>query len=79
MTCIIADGFMPFTHIAAQELGIPLVMLFTVPACSLMGIMQIPSLRDKGLIPLKGITPTHPTEILDRLYYDCLQVSKLKT
>jgi hypothetical protein len=79
VTCIIADGFMPFTHTAARELGIPMVMLFTISACSLMGIMQIPSLRDKGLIPLKGITPTHPTEILDRLYYDCLQVSKLKT
>ncbi|XP_059449601.1 7-deoxyloganetin glucosyltransferase-like [Corylus avellana] len=53
VTCIIADGFMAFTHTAARELGIPLVMLFTISACSLMGFMQFPFLRDKGLTPLK--------------------------
>ncbi|XP_062152315.1 7-deoxyloganetin glucosyltransferase-like isoform X1 [Alnus glutinosa] len=53
VTCIIADGFLAFTHIAARELGIPIVMLFTVSACSLMGFMQFPRLRDKGLTPLK--------------------------
>jgi len=57
VTCIIADGFLAFTHIAARELGIPIVLLFTVSACSLMGFMQFPRLRDKGLTPLKGITP----------------------
>ncbi|KAL0015324.1 hypothetical protein SO802_002393 [Lithocarpus litseifolius] len=53
VTCIISDGFMPFTITAAQELGIPIVMFFTISACSLMGFMQIPSLKDKGIIPLK--------------------------
>nr|POE67410.1 7-deoxyloganetin glucosyltransferase [Quercus suber] len=36
VTCIILDGFMPFTITAAQELGIPIVMFFTISACSLM-------------------------------------------
>ena len=57
VTCIISDGFMPFTITAAQELGIPIVMFFTISACSLMGIMQLPTLKDKGIIPLKGIPP----------------------
>ncbi|XP_059452312.1 7-deoxyloganetin glucosyltransferase-like [Corylus avellana] len=53
VTCIIADGFLAFTHTAASELGIPILVLFTVSACSLMGFMQFPRLRDKGLTPLK--------------------------
>ncbi|KAK7843706.1 7-deoxyloganetin glucosyltransferase [Quercus suber] len=53
VTCIISDGFMPFTIIAAQELGIPIVMFFTISACSLMGYMQIPSLKDKESYHLK--------------------------
>lgn len=61
VTCIIADGFLAFTHIAARELGIPIVMLFPVSACSLMGSMQLPRLRDKGLTPLKGITQKRNT------------------
>ncbi|KAF5482548.1 hypothetical protein F2P56_003106 [Juglans regia] len=53
VTCVISDGFLPFTVTAAQELGVPIVMLFTISACSLMGFMQFPSLRDKGFTPLK--------------------------
>lgn len=53
VTCIISDGFMPFTHSAARDLGIPVVFLFSVSACGLMGFMQFPRLRDKGLTPLK--------------------------
>ncbi|XP_062156052.1 7-deoxyloganetin glucosyltransferase-like isoform X2 [Alnus glutinosa] len=53
VTCIISDGFMQFTVTAAQELRIPIVMLFTIPACSLMGFMQFSPLRERGLTPLK--------------------------
>jgi hypothetical protein len=56
VTCIISDGCMPFTQTVAQKLGIPIVMLFTISACALMGAMQFPRLRDKGFTPLKGIT-----------------------
>ena len=55
VTCIISDGFMLFTQTVAQKLGIPIVMLFTISACSLMGGMQFPCLRDKGFTPLEGI------------------------
>jgi hypothetical protein len=56
VTCIVSDGFMPFTVTAAQELGIPIAMLFTISASSLMSFMHFPLLRDKGFTPLKGVT-----------------------
>ncbi|KAM4073222.1 hypothetical protein ACB094_10G001900 [Castanea mollissima] len=46
-------GFMPFTITAAQEFKIPVVMFFTISACSLMGCLQLPFLKDKGIVPLK--------------------------
>jgi hypothetical protein len=55
VTCIVSDGFMPFTVTAAQEIGIPIAMLFTVSACSLMSFVHFPLLRDKGFTPLKGV------------------------
>jgi hypothetical protein len=63
VTCIVSDGFMPFTITAADELGIPIVMLFTISACSLMGFIHFSHLRDKGFTPLKGTTKkANPTK-----------------
>ncbi|KAF3953034.1 hypothetical protein CMV_021475 [Castanea mollissima] len=53
VTRIVSDGFMPFTITAAQEFKIPVVMFFSISACSVMGCLQLPSLKDKGIIPLK--------------------------
>nr|POE84211.1 udp-glycosyltransferase 85c2 [Quercus suber] len=53
VTCIISDGFMPFTVTAAQELKVPIVMCFSVATCSVMSAMCFPALKDKGVIPLK--------------------------
>ncbi|XP_030954128.1 7-deoxyloganetin glucosyltransferase-like [Quercus lobata] len=53
VTCIVSDAGMVFTITAAQELKIPIVLFFTLSACTVMGIQQIPSLKDKGIIPLK--------------------------
>lgn len=54
VTCVVSDGFMPFTVDAAQRLGIPVALLWTLAACGFMGFFQIHKLMDKGLIPLKG-------------------------
>ena len=54
VTCIISDGFMPFTITAAQELDVPSVMFFTMAACSVMSFMHFPTLKDKGVTPFKG-------------------------
>ncbi|RXH90199.1 hypothetical protein DVH24_032556 [Malus domestica] len=53
VTCIFSDGFMPFTTPAAQQLGIPVILLFTFSASSTMGYMQYPALVERGLAPLK--------------------------
>lgn len=53
VSCIISDGFMPFTIEAAQQLGLPVVMFLTISACSFMGYKQFRTLKEKGLVPLK--------------------------
>ncbi|XP_048139949.1 7-deoxyloganetin glucosyltransferase-like [Rhodamnia argentea] len=53
ISCIVADGFMSFTTCpAAEKFEIPLINLWTIPACALMGLMQFRALMDKGLVPL---------------------------
>ncbi|KDO64322.1 hypothetical protein CISIN_1g0372212mg, partial [Citrus sinensis] len=49
VSCIISDGFMPFTIEAAQQLGLSVVMFLTISACSFMGYKQFRTLKEKGL------------------------------
>lgn len=53
VTCIVSDGFMPFAIKAAEELGVPAVVSFTLSACGVMACKQVRALMEKGLIPLK--------------------------
>ena len=57
VTCIFSDAIMSFTLDAAQELGIPDLLLWTASACGFVGYVQYHNLIDKGFTPLKGITP----------------------
>ncbi|KDO64321.1 hypothetical protein CISIN_1g010825mg [Citrus sinensis] len=52
VSCIISDGFLPFTVTAAQQLGLPIVLLFTISACSFMGFKQFRTFKEKGLFPV---------------------------
>ena len=55
-TCVISDGFMSaFTIDAAQKLGIPIMLYWTLAACGFMGFYQLQFLVEKGLIPLEGL------------------------
>ena len=54
VTCILSDGFMPFTVLAADEFWIPVIMSITTSANALMGVIQYPTLVEKGIAPLKG-------------------------
>ncbi|XP_061954620.1 7-deoxyloganetin glucosyltransferase-like isoform X2 [Populus nigra] len=56
MTCLVSDVFMRFTITAAEELGLPLVMLVTMSACGYMGFKQLHDLQEKGFLPLKAET-----------------------
>ncbi|KAA8538107.1 hypothetical protein F0562_027715 [Nyssa sinensis] len=53
VSCVISDFIMSFTVTAAEELGIPNVLLWTASACGLMGYVQYPNLIEKGFTPLK--------------------------
>ncbi|XP_008229471.1 PREDICTED: 7-deoxyloganetin glucosyltransferase-like [Prunus mume] len=54
VTCIVSDGFMStFTITAAEEIGVPIVLFYTIAACSFMGIKQLRAVVEKGLAPLK--------------------------
>ncbi|KAI5334119.1 hypothetical protein L3X38_024252 [Prunus dulcis] len=54
VTCIVSDGFLTtFTITAAEEIGAPIVLFYTVAACSFMGCKQFCAVVEKGLAPLK--------------------------
>lgn len=53
ITCLVSDVFLRFTTTAAEELGLPIVMLVTMSACGYMGFKQLHDLREKGFLPLK--------------------------
>uniref|UniRef100_A0A803QIL0 Glycosyltransferase n=1 Tax=Cannabis sativa TaxID=3483 RepID=A0A803QIL0_CANSA len=53
VSCIISDGVMSFAIKAAKQLRLPVVLLFTVAACTVMGLANYRPLLDKGIVPLK--------------------------
>ncbi|KAH7533566.1 hypothetical protein FEM48_Zijuj04G0144800 [Ziziphus jujuba var. spinosa] len=66
VTRIVSDGFMPFTITAGEELGIPVVLFFTIPACAFMAIKQLHALMEKfNLPPRKDDERSETNEILD--------------
>ncbi|MQM19593.1 hypothetical protein Taro_052599 [Colocasia esculenta] len=53
VTYIVADGAMSFTINAAEELGIPELLFFTLSACGVMGYLSYKDLVDRGYVPFK--------------------------
>ncbi|KAL4614830.1 hypothetical protein ACB092_07G081000 [Castanea dentata] len=53
VSCIVSDGVMGFTLKAAQEFGIPEVMLFTPSGCGMLGYLHYEDLKERGYFPLK--------------------------
>ncbi|CDP01079.1 unnamed protein product [Coffea canephora] len=53
VSCIVSDGATTFTLAAAQELGIPEVLLWTSSAPSYLAFFQFDKFIEKGIIPLK--------------------------
>ncbi|KAI3802481.1 hypothetical protein L1987_30613 [Smallanthus sonchifolius] len=55
VTCIVSDGVMTFTKtlFAAEKLGVPIILHWTVAACGFIGFYQAKVLMEKGLIPVK--------------------------
>ncbi|PON31406.1 UDP-glucuronosyl/UDP-glucosyltransferase, partial [Parasponia andersonii] len=53
VSCVVSDAGMPFTLKAAEEVGIPIAIFWTVSACGFMGYTQYGKLVAEGLVPLK--------------------------
>lgn len=53
VSCIVSDGAMFFTLDAAEELGVPEVLLWTASACGFLGYAQFERLVELGLVPFK--------------------------
>ncbi|KAA8539656.1 hypothetical protein F0562_026348 [Nyssa sinensis] len=54
VTCIIADGFLDFLLVVAEEIGIPLFYFDTTSPCSVLAYLSIPKLIDAGELPFNG-------------------------
>jgi hypothetical protein len=53
---VVYDAFLPAACTAAEQLGIPTVAFFSLGACAVMGFLQYPVMKDKGIIPLKDVS-----------------------
>ncbi|XXG40415.1 hypothetical protein AAC387_Pa01g1138 [Persea americana] len=53
ISCILSDGLMSFTLDAAEELGIPEVLLWTASTCGFLGCLHYRQLIERGIIPFK--------------------------
>ncbi|XVF15224.1 hypothetical protein REPUB_Repub09cG0132400 [Reevesia pubescens] len=53
VSCIISDGSMTFTIIAAKELGIPEAQFWTTSACGFMAYLHFTELIRGGTVPFK--------------------------
>ncbi|KAL7119368.1 hypothetical protein ACP275_02G058800 [Erythranthe tilingii] len=56
VSCIVADGAMSFTLKAAEALGLPAVLFWTMGGCGLLACTQYKYLVQKGYIPLKDMS-----------------------
>ncbi|GAU47726.1 hypothetical protein TSUD_285130 [Trifolium subterraneum] len=55
ITCLVSDVFMSFTTQLAEELSLPIVLLYTSSACSFLSSLHFQTLIEKGLIPFKEL------------------------
>ncbi|CAA7027266.1 unnamed protein product [Microthlaspi erraticum] len=63
---IVSDGVMSFTLDAAEELGVPKVLLWTPSACGFMAYLHFHLFMEKGLSPFKGMCSN---TLIERLQY----------
>jgi len=55
LTALVSDFSLTFTTQAAQELALPILLFSPASATSLLSIMNLRTLSDKAIIPLKGM------------------------
>lgn len=55
VSCVVADGILSLALVAAEEVGIPVMIMRTSSACSLWAYWCIPQLIERGEVPFPGI------------------------
>uniref|UniRef100_A0A0D9WYW9 Glycosyltransferase n=1 Tax=Leersia perrieri TaxID=77586 RepID=A0A0D9WYW9_9ORYZ len=53
VTCVVADGIMPFAVDIAEELGVPALSFRTDSACAVLAYLSQPTLLELGELPFK--------------------------
>ncbi|KAL6896732.1 hypothetical protein ACP4OV_007304 [Aristida adscensionis] len=51
VTCVVADGILPFAIDIAEELGVPAIAFRTASACSFLTYLSVPKLLEHGELP----------------------------
>ncbi|OEL21584.1 7-deoxyloganetic acid glucosyltransferase [Dichanthelium oligosanthes] len=51
VTCVVADGILPFAADIAEELGVPAIAYRTVSACAVLAYLSVPRLIESGELP----------------------------
>ncbi|KAL6639307.1 hypothetical protein ACP70R_023037 [Stipagrostis hirtigluma subsp. patula] len=51
VTCVVADGQMPFAIDIAEEIGVPAIAFRTASACSFLTFLSVPKLLELGELP----------------------------
>jgi hypothetical protein len=51
VTCVVADGILPFAIDVAEELGVPALAFRTASACSFLAYLSVPKLLEFGEVP----------------------------
>jgi hypothetical protein len=57
LTCVVADGIMPFAVDIAEELGIPALSFRTASACSFLAYLSVPRLVELHEVPFPADDP----------------------
>ncbi|EMS59486.1 UDP-glycosyltransferase 85A2 [Triticum urartu] len=52
VTCVVADGMLPFAINVAEELGVPALAFRTASACSFLAYLSVPKLVELGEVPV---------------------------
>ncbi|CAM0914175.1 unnamed protein product [Alopecurus aequalis] len=57
VTCVVADGIMPFAVDVAEEVGVPAIAFRTASACSFLAYLSVPRLLQLGEVPSTSDQP----------------------
>jgi hypothetical protein len=52
LSCVVADGLLPFAIDIAEELGVPALAFRTASACSVLAYLSVPKLMELGQVPI---------------------------